>query len=52
VEYHEYSGIWAIVQRIGASKHLTWFGNIIGSINFVILVVCRKETRRRKKSLI
>ncbi|CAF1102665.1 unnamed protein product [Adineta steineri] len=39
VEHHEYSGIWALVQLIGASKYLTWFGNAIGLINFIILVV-------------
>ncbi|CAF1339739.1 unnamed protein product [Rotaria magnacalcarata] len=39
IEHHEYSGIWAIVQLIGASKYLTWFGNAIGLINFIILVV-------------
>ncbi|CAF3685916.1 unnamed protein product [Rotaria socialis] len=39
IEHHEYSGIWAIVQLIGASKYLTWFGNAIGLINFIVLVV-------------
>ncbi|CAF4272817.1 unnamed protein product, partial [Adineta steineri] len=39
VVHHEYSGIWALVQLIGASKYLTWFGNAIGLINFIILVV-------------
>ncbi|CAF4504615.1 unnamed protein product, partial [Rotaria socialis] len=37
IEHHEYSGIWAIVQLIGASKYLTWFGNAIGLINFIVL---------------
>jgi hypothetical protein len=46
VEHHEYSGIWAFVQRIGASKYLTWFGNAIGLINFIILVVNRKTRKR------
>ncbi|CAF4636169.1 unnamed protein product, partial [Rotaria sp. Silwood1] len=39
VEHHEYSGIWALVQLIGASKYLTWFGNAMGLINFIILVI-------------
>ncbi|CAF4070225.1 unnamed protein product, partial [Rotaria sp. Silwood2] len=39
VEHHEYSGIWTLVQLIGASKYLTWFGNAIGLINFIILVI-------------
>ena len=41
IEHHEYSGVWAVIQLIGASKYLTWFGNGIGLINFIILVVCR-----------
>ncbi|CAF1420605.1 unnamed protein product [Rotaria sordida] len=39
VEHHEYSGMWAVVQLIGVSKYLTWFGNAIGLINFIILVI-------------
>ncbi|CAF1034473.1 unnamed protein product [Adineta ricciae] len=39
IEHHEYSGVWAVIQLIGASKYLTWFGNAIGLINFIVLVV-------------
>jgi hypothetical protein len=37
-----------MMQRIGASKYLTWFGNVIGSINFVILVVSRNEEKKKR----
>jgi hypothetical protein len=32
-----------MVQLVGASKYLTWFGNAIGLINFIILVVREKQ---------
>ncbi len=42
MEHYQYSGIWGVIQLIGASKYLTWFGNVIGLINFIILAVRRK----------